>query len=78
MKLVVLGLSLSSSWGNGHATTFRGLLAEFAARGHDIGNIDGVLGSASREAIKREQSRLGMNADGRAGRKLLEALRAGR
>lgn len=36
MKLVVLGLSLSSSWGNGHATTFRGLLAEFAARGHDI------------------------------------------
>lgn len=36
MKLVVLGLSLSSSWGNGHATTFRGLLSEFAARGHDI------------------------------------------
>jgi spore maturation protein CgeB len=36
MRLVVLGLSLSSSWGNGHATTFRGLLAEFAARGHDI------------------------------------------
>lgn len=36
MKLVVLGLSLSSSWGNGHATTFRGLLAEFAARGHDV------------------------------------------
>lgn len=36
MKLVVLGLTLSSSWGNGHATTFRGLLAEFAARGHDI------------------------------------------
>jgi spore maturation protein CgeB len=36
MKLVVLGLSLSSSWGNGHATTFRGLLEQFAARGHDI------------------------------------------
>jgi spore maturation protein CgeB len=36
MRLVVLGLSLSSSWGNGHATTFRGLLDEFAARGHDI------------------------------------------
>ena len=36
MKLVVLGLSLSSSWGNGHATTFRALLKEFAARGHDI------------------------------------------
>ena len=33
MKLVVLGLSLSSSWGNGHATTFRALLKAFAARG---------------------------------------------
>jgi spore maturation protein CgeB len=36
MKLVVLGLSLSSSWGNGHATTYRALLKGFAARGHDI------------------------------------------
>ena len=36
MKIVVLGLSLSSSWGNGHATTFRALLAAMAALGHDI------------------------------------------
>ena len=36
MKLVVLGLSLGSSWGNGHATTYRALLRAFAARGHDI------------------------------------------
>ena len=36
MKLVVLGLSLGSSWGNGHATTFRALLAAFAARGHEV------------------------------------------
>ncbi|HWW64172.1 MAG TPA: glycosyltransferase [Sphingomonadaceae bacterium] len=36
LRLVVLGLSLSSSWGNGHATTYRALLAAFAARGHDI------------------------------------------
>jgi spore maturation protein CgeB len=36
MKLVVLGLSLSSSWGNGHATTFRALLSAFARRGHSI------------------------------------------
>ena len=36
MKLVVLGLSLSSSWGNGHATTFRALLSAFAARGHEV------------------------------------------
>jgi spore maturation protein CgeB len=36
VKLVVLGLSLSSSWGNGHATTYRALLKAFAARGHNI------------------------------------------
>ena len=36
MKLVILGLSLSSSWGNGHATTYRALLGAFAARGHEI------------------------------------------
>jgi len=36
MKLVVLGLSLGSSWGNGHATTWRALLSGLAARGHDI------------------------------------------
>jgi nucleoside-diphosphate-sugar epimerase/spore maturation protein CgeB len=36
MKLVVLGLSLSSSWGNGHAVTYRALLSAFAARGHEI------------------------------------------
>lgn len=36
MNLVVAGLTLSSSWGNGHATTFRALLAAFAARGHEV------------------------------------------
>lgn len=36
LRLVVLGLSLSSSWGNGHATTFRALLRALADRGHDI------------------------------------------
>ncbi|MFS0770906.1 glycosyltransferase [Sphingomonas sp. 1P08PE] len=36
MRIVVLGLSLSSSWGNGHATTFRALLEAYHARGHDI------------------------------------------
>jgi len=36
VKLVVLGLSLSSSWGNGHATTYRALLRAFARRGHEV------------------------------------------
>jgi spore maturation protein CgeB len=33
MNLVVIGLTLSSSWGNGHATTWRALLRAFAAEG---------------------------------------------
>lgn len=36
MRLVVLGLSLSSAWGNGHATTYRALLKAFVARGHEV------------------------------------------
>ncbi len=31
---VFLGLSITSTWGNGHATTYRALLKELAARGH--------------------------------------------
>ncbi len=34
MKIVVYGLTITSSWGNGHATTYRSLLKALAARGH--------------------------------------------
>ena len=36
LNLVFVGLALSSSWGNGHATTYRALLRALAARGHRI------------------------------------------
>src|SRR4051794_23609807 len=36
LDLTFLGLSLSSSWGNGHATTYRALLRGLAARGHRL------------------------------------------
>ena len=36
MKIVVFGLSISSSWGNGHATLWRGLCASLGARGHRV------------------------------------------
>ncbi|MFP4143820.1 MAG: glycosyltransferase [Phycisphaeraceae bacterium] len=36
MKIVMLGLSITSSWGNGHATIFRGLVRELVRRGHDV------------------------------------------
>lgn len=36
MKLVIFGLTVSSSWGNGHATLWRGLCNAFARQGHDV------------------------------------------
>ncbi len=36
MKLVFLGLSFSSSWGNGHATTYRALLKGLHQLGHEV------------------------------------------
>ena len=34
LSICILGLTISSSWGNGHATVFRALTAALAARGH--------------------------------------------
>jgi spore maturation protein CgeB len=36
MKLVVFGLSITSSWGNGHATLWRGLFKALDRRGHRV------------------------------------------
>jgi spore maturation protein CgeB len=36
VKIVICGLSVTSSWGNGHATTYRALARGLRARGHDI------------------------------------------
>lgn len=36
MKLVIFGLTISSSWGNGHATLWRGLCRALIRRGHEI------------------------------------------
>jgi spore maturation protein CgeB len=36
MRIVILGLSITSSWGNGHATTYRGLVRGLVQRGHDV------------------------------------------
>lgn len=40
MKIVILGLTITSSWGNGHATTYRALVKALAARGHFIHFIE--------------------------------------
>ena len=36
MKIVICGLAITSSWGNGHATTYRALASALSARGHKV------------------------------------------
>ena len=36
LDIVILGLSITSSWGNGHATTYRALVRALSARGHNV------------------------------------------
>jgi spore maturation protein CgeB len=36
MKIVFCGLSITSSWGNGHATNYRALVRELDSRGHEV------------------------------------------
>ena len=36
LDIVILGLSITSSWGNGHATTYRSLMRALCARGHRV------------------------------------------
>jgi lytic murein transglycosylase len=52
----------------------RRLQEKLAARGHDVGKLDGILGAATRAAVQKEQSRLGLPADGWPTAALLDAL----
>ena len=36
MRIVIFGLTVSSSWGNGHATIWRGLCNALSRQGHQI------------------------------------------
>jgi spore maturation protein CgeB len=36
LEIVIFGLSITSSWGNGHAVTYRSLIKALAARGHHV------------------------------------------
>ena len=35
-RIVIIGLTITSTWGNGHATTYRGLVRELARRRHQV------------------------------------------
>ena len=36
LNIIIIGLSVTSSWGNGHATTYRALVRGLVARGHEV------------------------------------------
>ncbi|MCK1598468.1 MULTISPECIES: CgeB family protein [unclassified Bradyrhizobium] len=40
LNIVVIGLSVTSSWGNGHATTYRALIEALAQRGHRVSFLE--------------------------------------
>ncbi|HYK20857.1 MAG TPA: glycosyltransferase [Pyrinomonadaceae bacterium] len=40
LDIVIFGLSITSSWGNGHATTFRALVRALSARGHNVSFLE--------------------------------------
>ena len=52
----------------------RVLQQRLAARGHDVGAIDGILGAGTRAAVREEQRRLGLPADAWPTQALLNAL----
>ncbi len=47
-------------------------------RGYAIGEADGAIGARTRDGIAQYQARIGMTPDGRAGGRVLDALRAGK
>jgi lytic murein transglycosylase len=54
--------------------SMRELQRRLAARGHDVGAIDGILGAGTRMAVRLEQRRLGLPADAWPTAELLNAL----
>jgi lytic murein transglycosylase len=50
------------------------LQQKLAARGYDVGKVDGILGAGTRSAVRNEQKRLGLPADAWPNRELLGRL----
>ena len=60
MRLIIFGLSVSSSWGNGHATLWRGLIAALTAAGHRVTFFERDV---AYYAENRDLTELGAGAD---------------
>jgi spore maturation protein CgeB len=60
LKIVVFGLSMTSSWGNGHAVTYRALIKALASRGHDVTFLERDVPwyRSSRDLVEAEYCRI--------------------
>ena len=71
---------LTTPWPTDDAGTSRAERREvqqlLLARGYDIGEVDGMIGAKSRAALSDFQTSVGMTPDGRAGQRVLQALRS--
>lgn len=69
----------SKAWPTDDAGTSRAERREIQQfllnKGYDIGAVDGLIGDKTRQAIRQEQNRLGLNPTGRAGQQILRAFR---
>ena len=53
MKIVIFGLTISSTWGNGHATLWRGLCRALARRASEDNGLALAAGWVEELATKR-------------------------
>ena len=71
--------SFSTAWPTDDAGTSRAERREIQQyllnKGYDIGNVDGLIGDKTRQAIRQEQMKLGLSPTGRAGQVVLKAFR---
>lgn len=74
------GSTFITAWPTDDAGTSRAERREIQQRlidrGFDIGDVDGLIGAKTRVAISEFQTSVGMPVDGRAGQRVLKALRA--
>ncbi|MBV9769299.1 MAG: glycosyltransferase [Bryobacterales bacterium] len=65
MKIVIFGLSITSSWGNGHASLWRGLCRALAERGHsvDFFERDVPYYAQARDEVSIEGTRIHLYSD---------------
>jgi spore maturation protein CgeB len=63
--IVIVGLSITSSWGNGHATTYRGLVKALANRGHNVLFLehDAPWYARNRDMAQPPGARVGLYSD---------------